>query len=128
MDEAEVNLTPLIDVVFVMLIMFMVIAPLLEKEEVDLAQGPPLSTEQVVAVESQSPLTIHVHANDTISFNHTPVSLQQLAISLQAAYAQYPDVQPQLFQDEKARFGTYQEVKNRVAEAGFETLDVILKP
>lgn len=128
LEDAEINLMPLIDVVFVILIMFILVAPLLEQEEVSLAQGPPLSTEQAQAIERQSAIVIHVHANQLITYNHATVSLGQLAGLLQEAYHRDPTVHPQLFQDEQASFGSYQKVKNIIAKAGFDTLDVILKP
>ena len=123
--DAEINLTPLIDVVFVVLIMFIIVAPLLEMDQVDLAEGP---SSQITSVESQSPITIHVRQDDSIFFNKQPVSLKELALQLQVAKQRYPTAEPQLFQDKMAHFGTYQAVKNVVASAGFSELDVILKP
>lgn len=125
LDDAEINLTPLIDVVFVILIMFIIVAPLLEMDQVELAEGPPLS---VASVEQQSPISIYVLQDDTILYNHQPLSLKELALQLQIAKEQFPNAEPQLFQDKMAHFGTYQAVKNVVASAGFSKLDVILKP
>ncbi|MBS0623807.1 MAG: biopolymer transporter ExbD [Verrucomicrobia bacterium] len=128
LEDAEINLTPLIDVVFVILMMFIIAAPLLEQEQVSLAQGPSLTTEQAKTIESQSPIVIHVHADNSIVLNHLPVSLEQLELGLRQAYAKNGKVHPQLFQDEQASFGTYQHVKNTVAKVGFDNLDVILRP
>ncbi len=127
-EDIEINLTPLIDVVFVILIMFIVVAPLLEKEEVSLAPAPTLTKQEAQAIEQQSPVVIHVYADQSIQLNHHPVSLEQLKQALLVSHAAHPNVHPQLFQDEKASFGIYQKVKNAVAEAGFETLDVLLQP
>ena len=124
LEESQINLTPLIDVVFVILIMFMVVAPLLEVDNVDLAPG----IAQENGVEKQSRLTLHVFADDTITINHRPVTLKQLASLLDQAHVRFPKETPQLYQDKKATFGTYQEVKNLLTKAGFEELDVILKP
>jgi len=128
LEDADINLTPLLDVVFVILTIFIVAAPLLDQEEVHLAPAPMLSEQQAKEIEQQSPLVIHVHANNTISFNHQVVSLQQLEAKLREAYPYAKTTHPQLFQDEQASFGTYQRVKNIVAQTGFETLDVILQP
>jgi biopolymer transport protein ExbD len=128
LEEAQINLTPLIDVVFVILIMFIVIAPLLEIDRVTLAEGPPLRNETIKQADEISPITIHVLQDNSIIFNHKPTTLKELAIQLQAARRAQPTAHPQLFQDKNASFGTYQAVKNVVAGAGFEDLDVILKP
>lgn len=128
LDEADINLTPLIDVVFVILIMFIVVAPLLETDRVDLAAGPPLESEKAVAVQENHPLTIHVLADNSIILNKQPVTVAQLKTQLKLAKTTLQETTPQLFHDKKAPFGTYQTIKNAVEEAGFAQMDVILKP
>ena len=123
LEEAPINLTPLIDVVFVILIMFIVIAPLLEVDQINLASGPPLKQP---AKQEQSVL-IHVFADNSIRLNKQPVTLQQLEGLLVQAKARHPTSHPQLFHDREAAFGTYQSVKNAVEAAGFPELDVLLK-
>lgn len=124
LEESQINLTPLIDVVFVILIMFIVVAPLLEVDEIDLAEGVASANH----IEKASRLTLHVHADDSITINKRPVTLKQLAHILEQAHSRFPDEKPQLYQDRKATFGAYQEVKNQLTRAGFEEMDVILKP
>ncbi len=123
LGDAEINLTPLIDVVFVILIMFIIVAPLLQVDQVELAES--ISSENV---EMKSAIAIHVLQDDSIQFNGTHVSLKELAQKLQHAKEQHPTSKPQLFQDKGSHFGAYQSVKNIVAAAGFDQLDVILKP
>lgn len=127
-EEPTVNLTPLIDVVFVILIMFIVIAPLLELDRVELADGPHANLSASSSVQESSPITIHVHQDNTISFNNQTVSPNQLVGLLREAKAKYPQVRPQVFHDKKGHFGTYQTVKNAAEEAGFSHIDIILKP
>ena len=127
-EEPTVNLTPLIDVVFVILIMFIVIAPLLELDHVELADGPHANLSAASSVQESSPVTIHVHEDNTIWFNNQTVSQAQLAVLLREAKARYPQARPQVFHDKKAHFGTYQAVKNAAEEAGFSHIDIILKP
>ena len=128
-EEPTVNLTPLIDVVFVILIMFIVIAPLLELDRVELADAPIATLHDGGAsVQETSPIAIHVHQDNTIWFNHQPVLVKDLVALLKQAKVQYPQVRPQIFHDRKAQFGTYQSVKNAAEEAGFSHIDIILKP
>jgi len=47
---------------------------------------------------------------------------------LKKAKREMPTQIPQVFHDKNAHFGTYQMVKNAVEEAGFEQMDIILKP
>ncbi len=124
-EEAVINLTPLIDVVFVVLIIFIIVAPMLELDRVELASAP---GKEMAATPEGSTLAIHVHQDNTIWFNGKQVSEQQLISLLKEAKKMGGARIPQLFHDRKAFFGTYQSVKNAVEIAGFEQLDVILKP
>lgn len=127
-EEPSVNLTPLIDVVFVILIMFIVIAPLLEHDQIDLAEAPKGILESNSSVQESSPITIYVREDNTIWFQNAKVTAQELLVLLKRAKLQHPGKKPQLFHDKKAAFGVYQMVKNSAEEAGFSQLDIILKP
>lgn len=127
-EEPAVNLTPLIDVVFVILIMFIVIAPLLDSENVELADasGAPLSSS--VSVQESSPIQIYVRKDNTVWFNQEQMDKEKLISALKGAKERYPNARPQLFHDKGAFFGTYQWVKNAAETAGFQQMDVVLKP
>lgn len=127
-EEPTINLTPLIDVVFVILIMFILIAPLLELDKVELAEAPHLQLSQGQSVQETSPIAIHVHKDNTVWFNNQTVSMNQLTEQLRQAKIRYPKVVPQVFHDKNAHFGTYQSVKNALEEAGFSQMEIILKP
>lgn len=127
-DEPVVNLTPLIDVVFVILIMFIVIAPLLELDRLELAEAGSHQSEGAISVQEISPITIHVYGNNAISFNERPVKIEQLQDLLKQAKKQYPQARPQLFHDRHGHFGVYQAVKNAAEAAGFQQMDIVLKP
>lgn len=126
-DEAPINLTPLIDVVFVVLIMFMVIAPILEMDGIELACAAP-SSQEISAVEQSHPITIQVDKDNAIWVHSEKVSGEKLIAYLQQARKTYPQATPLLFQDKRAQFGTYQEVKRAAELAGFVELDVVLSP
>lgn len=127
-EEPPINLTPLIDVVFVILIMFILVAPILELDRVDLADAGGSQLNSSVEVHETSPIAIHVHKDNTISLNNRKVKLEQLTALLIQAHKKYPKARPQLFHDRKAHFGTYQAVKNAAEEAGFQQMDIVLKP
>ncbi|MDR3625033.1 MAG: biopolymer transporter ExbD [Chlamydiales bacterium] len=127
-EEAMINLTPLIDVVFVMLIMFIVVAPILELDQVELAKGHTNTKEISSSMKDSSPISIHVQKDNTIFFNKMRVSVAELRKLLKEANLKNPNVTPLLFHDKKALFGTYQEVKNAVEDAGFKDLNIVLNP
>jgi len=127
-EELHINLTPLIDVVFVVLIIFIIIAPMLEVDNIELAAAAHSPVKEMANVQESSPLAIHVHADNTIWFQQKKVTCDQLFLLLKEAKKHYPQKTPQLFHDKKASFGTYQNIKNTLELAGFETLDIILTP
>lgn len=127
-EEALINLTPLIDVVFVMLIMFIVVAPILELDQVQLANGNNNSKEISSSIQDSRPLTLHVRKDNTILLNRERVTSEKLRPLLKEAKKRFPKATPMLFNDKKAYFGTYQDVKNALEDAGFQDLDVVLNP
>lgn len=127
-EEPQINLTALIDVVFVILIMFILIAPLLELDRIELADAGAPIPGKTLSVQEASPLTIHVQRNNTILVNKEPVAVSQLPGKLKKAKLLFPKARPQLYHDRKAEFGTYQAVKNALEEAGFPEVDIVLKP
>lgn len=127
-EEALLNLTPLIDVVFVVLIFFILIAPMLEIDKVQLASGSVQEKKESLSSPEAGPLAIYVHEDNSIWVRSKKISLEQLTFILKQEKAGKPHQTPQLFHDKKAQFGTYQLVKNAVETAGFEELDVILQP
>lgn len=127
-QEPVINITPLVDVVFVLLISFMVIAPLLELDRIELASGNNLSTHLPVHFEDTSPIQIHVYEDNRIALNNQTINLQELTLFLHKAKQQFPDARAQLFHHKRAYFGTYQAVKNALEAADFKELDVVLSP
>lgn len=127
-EEPTVNLTPLIDVVFVILIMFILIAPLLQLDRIKLAEAPQIALKDATAVRESSPIAIHVRSDNSIWFQEKEVDRLGLREELIQAHQRHPHASPQLFQDHNASFGTYQSVKNAAEEAGFTEMDIILKP
>lgn len=126
-EEPPVNLTPLIDVVFVVLIMFIVIAPLMDIDNVQLAKGPS-DLKNVKTVQDNSPVNIHVQQDNTIWFNKQLVTEEVLEQLLREARVKYPQASPIVFHDRRAHFGTYQSVKNALESAGFDQMEIVLKP
>lgn len=126
-EEPAVNLTPLIDVVFVILIMFIVVAPLLELDRIELADAP-ADHSKSISIQESSPISVHVRQDNTIWVKNKPITFAELNQYLQASKKQFPKARPQLFHDSRARFGTYQAIKNAMEMAGFQQMDVILNP
>lgn len=123
-EEPFINLTPLIDVVFVVLISFMIIAPVLDIDSVDLALSGGVEKKEI----QPAPISIAVHADNTIWVQGKAVTLKELEALLRQEKKRQPRGVPQLVHDKQAHFGTYQSIKNTLETIGFEQMDVVLKP
>ena len=122
-EEPPINLTPLIDVVFVLLITFMLLAPILNVDHVDLATSGALSKKDAV----QTPFSITLRKDNTIEFQGQFVSLSTLSSQIKAEKERHPGQFPQLIADKNCHFGLYQDVKNLLEESGFQQMDVVLQ-
>jgi biopolymer transport protein ExbD len=123
-DEPLINLTPLIDVVFVVLITFMLIAPALDIDSIDLAPSGKGEKNDF----QPSVISISVHADNSIWYQGTKINLSQLEPLLKQEKKRNPNAIPQVMHDRQAHFGTYQALKSTLEAIGFQQMDVILKP
>src|ERR1700738_1489464 len=83
-EEASINLTPLIDVVFVVLIIFILIAPMLDLDRIQLASSAQKNERDTISVRESS-IAIHVHADNSIWFNNKAVNIKELLPLLREA-------------------------------------------
>lgn len=128
LHEPTINLTPLIDVVFVVLIAFILVAPLLDRDQVELANGGNLPSHAPLSVRDASPIHIDVRADNIILVCGTKVALEDLSTKLLSVKKLYPQAKPQVFHDRRAHFGTYQALKNALEAVGFDEMDIVLAP
>ena len=123
-EENLINLTPLIDVVFVVLIAFILIAPLIEIDQINLATSSESSSKDL---PKKSPLTIYVREDDSIWVNNQIIPEINLKSFFKDPRKKYPTTSPQIYHDKKATFGCYQKIKGALESAGFKQMDIILK-
>jgi len=112
---SEINVTPLVDVMLVLLIIFMVTAPLMTSGvSVDLpkANARPLNSDS-------QPLTISINAQGTIYLQNEEVDLGQLVAKLQAISQN--DVDRRIFVrgDKDLSYGRIMQVMGTVTQGGF---------
>lgn len=127
-EEPAINITPLVDVVFVLLISFILVAPLLETDSVELAGSGGAPTHTPMRSQDESPLAIHVLKDNSILIQGRKVTLNQLPQAILEIQRRFPKAKPQLFQDKRAFFGVYQEIKNCLEHLGYSEMEIILNP
>ena len=118
---SEINVTPLVDVMLVLLVVFMVTAPLLTVGvPVDLpqTQAPPIS-------EPKEPLVITVNREGTIYIQETTVPIDSLIARLQAITGANPDAILYVRGDKDINYGKVLEVMSLVSAAGFKKVSLV---
>jgi biopolymer transport protein TolR len=112
---AEINVTPLVDVMLVLLIIFMVTAPLMTSGvSVDL----PKTSSQPLNTDSE-PLTVSINAEGAIFLQNEPVDLTDLVAKLQAIGQNNPDRRIFVRGDKSNTYGRIMEVMGTIQEGGF---------
>ena len=118
---SEINVTPFVDVMLVLLVIFMVTAPLLQ-------QGIDVNLPQAKGKElpSEERITLIIKKGSMIYMNETPVSLTEMGKRLRALSSQNPNVF--LKADKDVPYGFVVEVMGEIKEAGIEKLGMITEP
>jgi biopolymer transport protein TolR len=120
---AEINVTPMVDVMLVLLIIFMVSAPLLTVGvPLDLPQTQAKSLEQ-----DKTPLQLSVDVNGKVFINDTEVSMADLVPKLKAITEARGGMDERIFMraDKKADYGTVAKVMGQLSGAGFKRLALV---
>jgi biopolymer transport protein TolR len=120
---AEINVTPMVDVMLVLLIIFMVSAPLLTVGvPLDLPQTQAKSLEQ-----DKTPLQLSVDVRGKIFINDTEVAINELIPKLKAITDARGGMDERIFMraDKKADYGTVARVMGQLSAAGFKRLALV---
>lgn len=119
---SEINVTPFVDVMLVLLIIFMVAAPLL-------TVGVPLNLPETDAnplpIEQEAPLTINIASDGKIYVQKTETSFADLALRLPAIAAEREGDRVYLRADTALNYGRVAEVMGLLNRSGFTSIALV---
>jgi len=121
---SEINVTPLVDVMLVLLVIFMLTAPLLTSAvrlELPSADAPP-------AAATPAPLTLALDAKGALFLNDRPMSPEQLRVRLQDVARLNPETELQLRADQALAYGKVVEVMALAQKAGLSRIGFVAQP
>ncbi len=117
----EINVTPFVDVMLVLLVVFMITAPLL-------TVGVPVELPKSTAPEmfgDDEPLAVSIDAGGVIYLQDSEISLEELGPRLVAVTERNPDARIFVRGDKSIDYGMVMAVMGALAESGFTNLALI---
>ena len=118
---SEINVTPFVDVMLVLLIVFMITAPLL-------TVGVPIELPRTQAKQLESetdPLTISIRADGTVYVQETVVPKEDLVAQMRAISREGYDRRVFIRADSTADYGLVADIMARLSTAGFRNLGLV---
>jgi biopolymer transport protein TolR len=120
---AEINIIPLVDVVLVLLIIFMVTAPMLYR-----GMDINLPTSQSNTITPEERLVLTIERDQKVYLDKDQLSLEQLEFKLKQAKRHNADVSIYLRADRAVPYGTVVRVMDEIKKAGIEKLGMVTDP
>jgi biopolymer transport protein TolR len=120
---SEINVTPMVDVMLVLLIIFMVSAPLLTVGvPIDLPQSQAKSLDQ-----DKQPLTVSVNVQGQVFLQDTEIPVEELVAKLKAVTESRGGMDERIYVrgDRKVDYGTVMRVMGRLSSAGFRRVALV---
>ena len=123
--QSDINVTPLVDVCLVLLIIFMVVTPLLQKGvSVQIPQGenpdkkPENSKQKLISVQYSSPVQYYMD-------DPKPKSKAEFQAALDELYQRNPSAELVIKADQRLKYGDVKEVFKMTKDAGFQDVGLI---
>ncbi|MGE6742783.1 protein TolR [Allorhizobium pseudoryzae] len=118
---SEINVTPLVDVMLVLLIIFMVAAPMM-------TVGVPIDLPETQAKAMNSdtqPITVSVNPEGQIYLQETPIALEEVVPKLEAIATTGYNERIYVRGDTAAAYGVVMKVMARISAAGFKNIGLV---
>jgi biopolymer transport protein ExbD/biopolymer transport protein TolR len=122
--NSDINVTPMVDVMLVLLIIFMVVTPMLQKGvSVDLAKVN--NPEPMADADKEDALVVAVMRDGKVYFGNDQIAPDQLTNKIKDKLANRPDKRVYVRADARAKFGSVVEVVDNVRAAGVDELGLL---
>ncbi len=119
-EEAEINITPMLDIVFIMLIFFIVTTSFIKETGID-PNRPEAAT---AAVVERGNILIAISLADHIWMNKRRVEMNQVRAMVEAAIAENPESSVIIIADEEASTGMLIDLMDQVRLGGVARISV----
>ncbi|HEY7165174.1 MAG TPA: protein TolR [Candidatus Binatia bacterium] len=121
---SQINVTPLVDVMLVLLVIFMVTAPIIQ-------QGVQVNLPQAKAGAvggTEDPMIVTIAKNGRLYLNDNAISTEELSERLRAIKKLKPDKEVYLRADQDVRYGLVMRTIAAIKQAGIERVGMVTRP
>lgn len=119
-EEAEINITPMLDIVFIMLIFFIVTTSF--TKETGAAITKP-EADQAISLQNGT-ILVGIKSNDDIYMNKRQIELREVRSMVERAKAENPEGSVVIVADKDSRIGTVTQVMDQVKLAGIQGISI----
>ena len=119
-EDAEINITPMLDIVFIMLIFFIVTTSF--TKETGAVISKPMA-EQAVSLRNGT-ILIGIKSNDDIWMNKRLIELREVRSMVERAKAENPEGSVVIVADKDSRIGTVTQIMDQVRLAGIQGIAI----
>ena len=123
--NSEINVTPLVDVCLVLLIIFMVVTPMLQK---GVPINLPVTEEPERTPDTEKQLQISVKSDGSVYLGSTVVRKEQVQSELESIHQKSPDREIAVKGDKQVKYGAVLDVLKACREVGFNNVGLIAQP
>lgn len=123
-QEEEINITPMLDIVFILLIFFIVTTSFIKEPGID-PQRPEAETAET---RERGNILVAISSTDTIWMNKRQVAMTDVRQLMEAAVAENPESSVIIVADERASTGAVIDLMDRVRLAGISSVALAAEP
>jgi biopolymer transport protein ExbD len=119
-EESEVNLTPMLDVVFIMLIFFIVTASFVKEAGIDITRPPAATAER----KERGNILVAITANDQIWIDRRQVDARSIRANIERLHAENPQGSVVIQADKDSKNGLVVQVMDAARLAGVKSVSL----
>ena len=123
--NSDINVTPLVDVCLVLLIIFMVVTPMLQK---GVPVNLPVTEDPEKTPDTDKQLQISVKSDGTVYLGSLPVLKEQMQSELTKIHDRTPDREIAVKGDKAVKYGAVLDALKACREVGFNNVGLIAQP
>ncbi len=123
-DDTEINITPMLDIVFIMLIFFIVTTSFTKETGADIIKP---QADQAVRLQKGT-ILVGIRSNDEIWMNKRKIEVREVRSMVERAKAENPEGSVVIVADKGSRIGVVTQVMDQVKMAGIQGIAISADP